>query len=1717
VAKRSADLTTESDTESFFMNKTAKQGIDTFQQPGNIITWSENFTVAATSWTVRNGITAVSSTAALAPNGTLTANRITLSGVADPVIGQLFNISPSGKTITSSIWAWIDAGQPTGFQLFLFDNTVTQVFATAILTLTTTPTRYNLTATFPISSSTGFYVRYDPSDLPTTGNTVYVWGAQAEFSGIMGNYVPTTTTAITPYWNNTAASSDVVRAGEYATGIRTAGNVLENLSFLHQRSGVPFIDSLTATDADRLFMNKQLIGDGVSMIDAFSFGDNLTYTYLANEQDSFLVGNAVTGLRRSGDALERLSIIDLKDAKSGLTRAVSGTTVTAADRDRLFVGQQYRFDTRLSGDPLEQLSFLTLKAADAGVNYAVSGTTVTAADYDRLFVGQQYGNIRLSGDPLENTRFTLLRAGSPGLNDTASSGLVIYNVWPQPIDIFNFVSSAFLLSCTIARDPAQVLSPAGGIPLKMTVTGADPHIQSYSAPQWNLNSARPGQTWTFSVWARGSVATSGQLFIFGMDAAGSGVLEVPSQTVNIAQSSWTRVSGTFTFSNPNVRNIQVRLDGPESGPNGTVIWWDGLQVEAAAAPTGFQNRQRGFGGTAENLSILDLKSARAGVNYTIAGFRDAGTPNVTFTSVTVTAADIDRLIAFDDFQAAFASGRSIADFVTIGTDAGFRLIGSNLETTKFFMNKRFDDTTPALDFVGIFDGLTYTYLANEQDSFLVGNAVTGIRRSGDALENISFINLKTAKAGLTYAVSGTTVTASDRDRLFVGTQIVGTSRLSGDNLERISILDLKSIRAGANYTVSGITVTAADTDRLFVGQQYGNLRLSGDPLERTSFLILRAGSNSLSDTTPILDPEAYWINKVAKQGPGTQLIDGNLVTFSSDFANAGWGKSFVTVSSNVVASPVDAASIVADRILEDNNSGQHLIFQTTTPMPLTSVAYTISCWVKYDGVGPRRDFVITSFGENYVAFNTTSGAVISNGGYPAGSIAYPNGWFRCWTTIRKTNGTGDVYFGFWNTGAGNNLYAGTTGTLLIYGAQVTATPYLTNYVDTTGTVTRFFTNNSNDADRITIGTTTANSIRAAGDVLENFSFWKNKLIGDTATMLDAFSFGDNLLYTLLNTETDTVQAGNAVTGVRRSGDALENLTYTATMQATNPTGARYDATRVGQPNLRNSTWDADQVAEVLDYPSNTYYGRNWFQLAPYLSFLKLYGARTSGNALENTRFLLLKSNTDQFAVNDQILRFLNGVLIGPSVSNYLQDTSETIVVSDLIRQLLLKQPTTSSDTITAGLVPYNLWPYPTSLFTAVSATAVMYEGTSSLVGQTPLVVGSTSSTDVEFKTTIRVPVKPSTAYNFSVYVHPLEVFQRWLIAVTTYTITGTLIGGFTPGSVSSNVNTWTRVTASTTVASNAAFLAVEIRRSISTSAGAVIIDGLQITEGSTLRPLQTRLRGLGSSSESLSLSMIKRPFSREIVAGTSVSKQASLTVTDLFYDRSIESFEWFQLAPYAAQKGLIKQYEDINIVKNAGSLRMTNYVSDLGYFDADYVGVVRYIESWIPDGPIIYPAGLYKTTYAGYFADNVNFFTTATPTTFGANPAGSVQTTTISEPISDDGENFSVQWLGYFVPATTETYTFFTTSDDGSFVWVGPNALSGFTTGNAIVKNGGAHAPVETSGTISLTAGVYYPIRIQFGENTVGDVMEFSYSTPTITKTTSVTGRVFYNQATNGF
>ena len=169
---------------------------------------------------------------------------------------------------------------------------------------------------------------------------------------------------------------------------------------------------------------------------------------------------------------------------------------------------------------------------------------------------------------------------------------------------------------------------------------------------------------------------------------------------------------------------------------------------------------------------------------------------------------------------------------------------------------------------------------------------------------------------------------------------------------------------------------------------------------------------------------------------------------------------------------------------------------------------------------------------------------------------------------------------------------------------------------------------------------------------------------------------------------------------------------------------------------------------------------------------------------------------------------------------------------------------------------------------------------------------------------------------------------------------------------------------------------------------------------------------------------------------------------------------------------------------------------------------------WLNIAGITFAANIWRTDYEGYFNDVPSFFATAALKAAPNNYNGT--DTTISE--ASLLNNTSIEYKGYFLATYTGTHTFYLNSDDGSWLWIGPTALTGFTTTNALVKNGGLHGLSEVSATISLVAGTYYPIRIQFGNGPSGPGQLFaSYAHSGQAKTQTWTGKVFYNTATNGF
>ena len=168
---------------------------------------------------------------------------------------------------------------------------------------------------------------------------------------------------------------------------------------------------------------------------------------------------------------------------------------------------------------------------------------------------------------------------------------------------------------------------------------------------------------------------------------------------------------------------------------------------------------------------------------------------------------------------------------------------------------------------------------------------------------------------------------------------------------------------------------------------------------------------------------------------------------------------------------------------------------------------------------------------------------------------------------------------------------------------------------------------------------------------------------------------------------------------------------------------------------------------------------------------------------------------------------------------------------------------------------------------------------------------------------------------------------------------------------------------------------------------------------------------------------------------------------------------------------------------------------------------------WVNYAGIAFAPNIWRTDYEGYFNDVLSFFATAALKAAPNDYNGT--DTTINEAAL--AATTSIEYKGYFLASYTGTHTFYLNSDDASYLWLGLTALSGYTTGNALVNNGGLHGPTEVSAAVNLVAGTYYPVRIQFGNNTGPGVMTASYAHSGQAKTSTWTGKIFYNTATNGF
>jgi hypothetical protein len=97
-------------------------------------------------------------------------------------------------------------------------------------------------------------------------------------------------------------------------------------------------------------------------------------------------------------------------------------------------------------------------------------------------------------------------------------------------------------------------------------------------------------------------------------------------------------------------------------------------------------------------------------------------------------------------------------------------------------------------------------------------------------------------------------------------------------------------------------------------------------------------------------------------------------------------------------------------------------------------------------------------------------------------------------------------------------------------------------------------------------------------------------------------------------------------------------------------------------------------------------------------------------------------------------------------------------------------------------------------------------------------------------------------------------------------------------------------------------------------------------------------------------------------------------------------------------------------------------------------------------------------------------------------------------------DTFSVRWTGQVQPQFSETYTFYTRTDDGVRLWVN---------GSLLIDKWIDQGPTEWTGTIALTGGTKYNIQMEYYENGGGAVAQLSWSSPSQPKQIIPQSRLF--------
>lgn len=250
----------------------------------NLCTKSQEFDAWNTSVAGAGSVPVVTANAAVAPDGTTTADKVVFAAPGAGDISQIYSASftaAASTTHTSAVYVKAFAAGDVGKQLL---TRHVGAAAYTVLTLTAEWQRLGSSEASGAGGARSFEILLRPSEGGSSGTvSCYLWGAQVELGSFASSYIATTTVAVT-------RNADVEAVSTSGNIAAAAGSVYLEYTPTHSPSGTiafwgTYVDASNYTailhDATNLIFRKRIAGVNYDATIANAFVSGTTYKVCA--------------------------------------------------------------------------------------------------------------------------------------------------------------------------------------------------------------------------------------------------------------------------------------------------------------------------------------------------------------------------------------------------------------------------------------------------------------------------------------------------------------------------------------------------------------------------------------------------------------------------------------------------------------------------------------------------------------------------------------------------------------------------------------------------------------------------------------------------------------------------------------------------------------------------------------------------------------------------------------------------------------------------------------------------------------------------------------------------------------------------------------------------------------------------------------------------------------------------------------------------------------------------------------------------------------------------------------------------------------------------------------------------------------------------------------------------------------------------------------------